>query len=307
MLTHEQQRNASLQQELEERGRQIEQLQAEVQQLKERQGAPQPASAQDTASIAGAAPAPPPAPATAPTEAHAEPQGQIEAEALPAQPAAAAPAAVQEQGEPAVVASLRSALSEEQERRQAVETELERLKEETSAPPLSDSSDPVAELASARSQITELSDALTDERIQRERMADELRVLQQRAAHAPPVEAPPENAELQARLESLRAEKQAAVESFNRSLAASQQRAAELERQLAATQAAAAAADAATGVAPDTSETASMRAENTALRARLDEEHRRTQDLAAKLRTATRVTDLIFKMQAQQAQAQPLR
>ncbi len=108
------------------------------------------------------------------------------------------------------------------------------------------------------------------------------------------------------------------MESFNRSLAASQQRTADLERQLAASQAAAAAAAAGAAAnpapgqpvpvaAPSEGETASVRAENSALRARLDEEHRRTEELAAKLRVATRVTDLIFKMQAQQAQAQPAR
>ena len=144
-------------------------------------------------------------------------------------------------------------------------------------------------------------------------MADELRALQQRNERAAAPEVTTENADLQSRIEGLRAEKDAIMESFNRSLAASQQRTAELERQLAATQAAAAgaAASAATAgapaaAAPPESETASMRAENTALRARLDEEHRRTEGLAAKLRVATRITDLIFKMQAQQAQAQPL-
>ncbi len=160
-------------------------------------------------------------------------------------------------------------------------------------------------LAAAKSQITELRDALAAERVQRERMADELRALQQQAAHAPPpepAETTAENAELQARLESLRAEKASITESFNRSLAASQQRTAELERQLAASQAAATA-----GAATGDADAASVRADNQALRARLNEEHRRTEELAAKLRVATRVTDLIFKMQAQQVQARPLR
>jgi len=41
-----------------------------------------------------------------------------------------------------------------------------------------------------------------------------------------------------------------------------------------------------------------LRTENSALQRRLDEEHRRNRDLQAKLQTATRVTDLIFKMQS---------
>ena len=185
-----------------------------------------------------------------------------------------------------------------------METELERLKEETSTPPLAAPGDPAVELASAKSEIVDLRDALSAERAERERLADELRALQEQAAHAPQsdaAEGTTETSELQTRIDRLRAEKDAITENFNRSLAASQQHTAELERQLAASQAAATA-----GAATDDNDAASMRADNQALRARLDEEHRRTEALAAKLRVATRVTDLIFKMQAQQAQARPL-
>jgi chromosome segregation ATPase len=303
VLAREQERNAALQQQLDERGQQIEQLQTEVQQLRQQVAEGHAAAGEDpsdaTVRVTRSAPV------ARPVEAAGNHGGET------AEPPAAAPAVAQAeaeaplrteaQGEPVAVASLRVALTQEQQRRQAAETQLARLKEETSSPPLSDSGDPALELAAAKSQITDLRDALAAERVQRERMADELRGLQQQVVHAPPpaaAETTAENAELQARLESLRAEKESITESFNRSLAASQQRTAELERQLAASQAAAASGD---------GDAASVRADNQALRARLDEEHRRTEELAAKLRVATRVTDLIFKMQAQQVQARPLR
>jgi predicted RNase H-like nuclease (RuvC/YqgF family) len=309
MLAREEERNAALQQQLDERGRQIEQLQAEVQQLRRQAAERLSAAEQDAPDTAAAVaqPAPAPAPLKPGTEQEGEPA------ATPVVPATAqaegevAPQ-TETQGEPAAVASLRVALTQEQQRREAVETELARLKEETSTPPLADSGDPATELAAAKSQINDLRDALAAERVERERMADALRALQEQASHAPQPDTPestPENTELQARIDSLRAEKEAATESFNRSLAASQQRTAELERQLAASQAAAAAA-ANAGAAPTDGDAASVRADNQALRARLDEEHRRTEELAAKLRIATRVTDLIFKMQAQQARARPL-
>ena len=313
MLAREQERSATLQQQLDERGQQIEQLQAEVQQLRQ-QAADWRATAEQEAPHAAAAPAADApatdAPDTEPVEAGTDQQG--EPAAVPVAPPAAvqadaeseAPAPTEAQGESVVMASLRVALTQEQQRRQAAETQLERLKEETSMPPLAEPGDPAVELASAKSQIVDLRDALAAERVERERLADELRALQEQAAHAPQSEAvdtTPENAELQARIDHLRAEKEAIAENFNRSLAASQQRTAELERQLAASQAAATA-----GTATDDSDAASMRADNQALRARLDEEHRRTEALAAKLRVATRVTDLIFKMQAQQAQARPV-
>ena len=323
MLAREQERNAALQQQLEERGRQIEQLQAEVQQLHQQEGELRAALEQGAAGGTVAA-APPPAPQPAPTEGAevsappAEAVGtppaakeEQEAAADGAQHDADAASPTEEQGEPAAVASLRAALVQEQGRRQAVETELERLKEETSTPALAEPGDPAAELAATRAEVGELRDALAAERVERERMADDLRILEQRAAHAPEVdttqqaETTPEDAELRSRLEALNAEKDAIVESFNRNLAASQQHTKELEEQLAASQAALAVAAEPGGTAAPDSDAGSKGAENAALRARLDEEHRRTEELAAKLRVATRVTDLIFKMQAQQAQDQP--
>jgi hypothetical protein len=330
MLAREQERSAALQQQLEERGRQIEQLQTEVQQLHQQEGELRAALEQGAAAGAVAAAAPP-EPQLAPAEAVADsapPAEQEEQEAAAGraqndeEPAAAAGSApkdeepaspTEEQGEPVAVASLRAALVQEQDRRQAAETELERLKEETSTPPLAEPGDPTADLAATRAEVGELRDALAAERVERERMADDLRMLQQRAPHTPEVETTeqaettPEDAEWRARIAALSAEKDAIVESFNRNLAASQQRTKELEEQLAASQAAMAATAEPTGVTAPDGEAGAVRDENAALRARLDEEHRRTEELAAKLRVATRVTDLLFKMQAQQAQDQPQR
>ena len=320
MLAHEQERNAALQQQLEERGRQIEQLQAEVQQLHQQEGELRAALAQGAASgavAAAAQPVPEPTAEPAPVEAadvvapQAEKEEQQEATAGSAPSNQEAIAPTEEQGEPVAVASLRAALVQEQSRRQAVETELERLKEETSTPALAEPGDPTVELAATRAQVSELRDALAAERVERERMADDLRILQQRAAAAPEgdatqqAEATPEDADLRARIEALNAEKDAIVESFNRNLAASQQHTKELEEQLAAAQAATAATAEPTSATAAEDEAGTVRDENAALRTRLDEEHQRTEDLAAKLRVATRVTDLIFKMQAQQAQDQP--
>jgi hypothetical protein len=191
----------------------------------------------------------------------------------------------------AVVAALHAEVAQEQHRREAAETQLARLKEETSTSPLPQADGAPAALVAAKQEVVDLRRDLDEERATRERLAEALRALQEHSANHDS-HADGANAELRARLEKLEAEKQALVDSFNRSLAASQQRTAELEQQL----------QAAAGRGAATGEVATVQAENAALRTRLDEEHRRTEALAAKLQLATRVTDLIFKMQAQQAQ-----
>jgi hypothetical protein len=193
----------------------------------------------------------------------------------------------------AVVTALHAEVAQEQHRREAAETQLARLKEETSSPPLGQSDGAPAALVAAKQEVADLHRALDEERATRQRLAEALRALQEQpvkpSTHA---DGDGANAELRARLEQLEAEKQALVESFNRSLSVSQQHSAELEAQL----------QAAAGRGAAAGEVATVQAENAALRTRLDEEHRRTEALAAKLQLATRVTDLIFKMQAQQAQ-----
>jgi hypothetical protein len=200
-----------------------------------------------------------------------------------------------------VVAALRAALSQEQERRLVVETELTRLKEETSASPYGGPRVPEADFLAVKQEVVELQKALADERSAREHMSADVQHLQGNGV--PPVPAAAdtsaESADLRARLQSLQEERDAIVESLNRNLVASQQRAAELEQQLATARSAA---------TPTTADSdgaaAAAHAESTSLRAQLDEERHRAEDLAAKLKVATRVTDLIFKIQAQQAKTQ---
>jgi len=216
----------------------------------------------------------------------------------PAPAALSAEQRLQQQAEAAgAITGLRAALADERAQRKEVENELARLKEETSTPPYGPDRATQAALAAAKQEVASLRAELDKERAARETLATEFQALQERdaAAQAANTSSP----ELQARLHQLEEEKQNITRSFERSLAESQQRTAELERQLAEARSAPAA------TAPTASEVAAVRAENENLRSRLDAEHQRTEKLAAKLRIATRVTDLIFKMQAQQAQPPP--
>jgi predicted RNase H-like nuclease (RuvC/YqgF family) len=295
-LTYERDLSAALQQLVEERTREVQRLRTEIKQL--RKGQTELRAALDralaTANAGG--------PAAAPSGIAAGNTGaQPSAESAQAPSTAAAAAAAAEQTrhdlEKQQVATkrLQSELAQEQQRRTEVETELSRLKHETSSPPYGAGHASEAELASAKREVVELRTALDRERAARERLAQDFQALQQRAdaASAGTQSANTENGELRAQLQQLQEEKQKITDSFNRSLAESQQRSTELESQLAQARTADNANTNSAG------ELGSIRAENSALRARLDEEHRRTEALAAKLKIATRVTDLIFKMQAQ--------
>jgi len=269
LLAREQARSADLQAQLVARTTEIDQLHEQVQQLQEHQSE---LRANLTQALAK----------SGRTSRDARPQG--------AEAGDGGGDGGSSRASSAEVAALRKQIADEQERRAAAETALSRLKEETSTPPYADDT-AATELTSAQQEITDLRQALDEERATRQRLADQLHTLENSKSDAPaaPPADTPENAELRARLDGLQAEKQAIVESFNRSLAASQQHAAELETQLAA------ARSGGTAVADP-----AVQAENAALRTRLEEEHRRTEELANKLKLATRVTDLIFKMQAQQ-------
>jgi chromosome segregation ATPase len=312
-LSRAQQNNSALQTQLNERGQEVQQLRAEVQDLRARAtdtpGVSVPGGAEASHDEA-ASPAPVPSP------------GGADADGATSQ-FAAAEAASRDDSDSAdkvspgvLVASLRQALSEERQRRQSAETQLERLKEETSRPPYGEepatlpygNESPLSvDFAAAKQEIVELRHVLDDERAQRARLTNDLIALQLRVEregssggdHAG--DAP----ELQERLHKLEAERQAAVDALNRNLAASQQRTADLEAELAAARAADAGTD--PSAAAVDSEMASIHAENAKLRARLEDEHRRTEELASKLKLATRVTDLIFKMQAQQVGPPPAR
>jgi DNA repair exonuclease SbcCD ATPase subunit len=301
-LAHEQQRTADLQAQLDERSHQIERLQGEVEQLRQHENDLQAtldrATAAQAAGQAAAARA-----GGGKHRGHGKPADDEPASEGTDQGGGA------DQGErAATIASLRTALAKELLRREAAETELERLKAETSTPALADapSATSAAELTAAKQEVADLRTALESEREARASLADKLEKIQQRAPSDTASDANPPSAEMQERLRTLESERQAAIDSFNRSLAASQERAAGLERQLAEARAANAVAATTESAASDGAgpkELASIRAENTALRERLDEEHRRTEQLSSKLKLATRVTDLIFKMQSQQAQA----
>jgi predicted RNase H-like nuclease (RuvC/YqgF family) len=292
-LAHEHELSAALQQLVEERTRDVQRLRAEVEQLRQQEtdlrAALDRALAAGKTGSAGSAGS-----ETAAGNAAAEASAPTQEEKSREVAAAEQARQESEQQHAAMVARLQDALAQEQQRREQVETELSRLKQETSSPPYGENHAGEAELRAAKQQVTELRTALEQERAARERLAEDFRALQQRAeAESAGGHADVENAQLRQQLKQLEDEKQSVAESFNRSLAESQQRAAELEEQLTkarATEQADAGSD---------GKLADIRAENDALRARLDEEHRHTEELAGKLKVAMRVTDLIFKMQAQ--------
>jgi predicted RNase H-like nuclease (RuvC/YqgF family) len=297
-LAHERELSTALQQLVDERTRDVQRLRVEVKQLRKNQTELRAAldRALATANAAGTAAAP-----SGITPGGAGAQPSAEGAQAPSTAAAAAAAAEQLRHEleqqQARTKRLQSDLAQEQQRRTQVETELSRLKQETSSPPYGPAHASDAELASAKREVVELRTALDRERATRERLAQDFQALQQRAdaASAGTQSANAENSELRAQLKQLQEEKQKITDSFNRSLAESQQRTTALESQLAQARTADNANTTPAG------QLSSIRAENSALRARLDEEHRRTEELAAKLKVATRVTDLIFKMQAQKS------
>lgn len=299
-LTREQERNAELQAQLDQRGAEIQRLEAEVTRRRDHEAHLQAELDRVASAAAGGIP-PLPSPHTA-----AEPAGATDAlRAAPSPAAGAAGHASEERrhqraaAESAgAIAGLRAALADEQAQRQRIEAQLARLKEETSTPPYGPDPATQAALATAKQEVAELRAELDKEHAARERMAEEFRALQERAAgdRAAAQAATVTSPELRARLRELEEEKRNITQSFNRSLAESQQRTAELERQLALARSAPAAD------VPSASEVSAVRAENQTLRGQLDEEHRRMEELAGKLRIAMRVTDLIFKMQGQQTQ-----
>ncbi len=266
-LEEERTRTTALQQQLDERTREVQALQAEVAQIRGG-GAP---TAVPAASATTAA-------AAAGTEAAGTPPG----------PPAPAPQAV---------AALRSELAQETKRRAVAEEELARLKHETSTSPFQKATGPEKQLEAlvvVKQQVVALQGALAEERRTREQLADELRTLQARSAGVTPAGA--EDAAMRSQIEALQREKDTLVDAFDRSLAESQRRSAELEQALAAARSQPATDDGSPAGG-------TLRAENETLRRRLDDERRRTDELAAKLRAATRVADLIFKMQAHDAPA----
>jgi uncharacterized protein involved in exopolysaccharide biosynthesis len=139
--------------------------------------------------------------------------------------------------------------------------------------------------------VLALRQQLADERAAREDLARQLAATEPQPPEPRPQTTAAEEVmadELRARVRALEDERAAIVEGFDRNLAASNQRIAELDARLATADRAAANA-------------ASLQQENAELRARLDAEHQHTEELAAKLHLAERITDLIFKIRAQQS------
>jgi vacuolar-type H+-ATPase subunit I/STV1 len=215
----------------------------------------------------------------------------------------------------AVARALRTELRLERERRSAAEEQLARLRAETSTSPYGEEPAPdpeddrspaeIADLRAAKEDIADLQLALEAQRLERERLADELRALQQSATEtgARSTEARRNETQvLRSQLARLREEQEAAIDGFSRYLVETERRTAELEQQLQDARAEATALAQAPG---GDASTVAVRAENAELRAQLEEEQQRTEALAEKLEVARRVTDLIFKMQAQEEAAPP--
>lgn len=187
------------------------------------------------------------------------------------------------EGERTEIAQLRAELQRERQRRQDLESELERLRRETSSP-FGDRTVPESEHLALKQELVELRRSAERDRQSRDRLAAQLESLQRAGnVDSRAIDDPAQRAQM----ESLQREKDQIISSLNANLAASQQRAQQLETELVAAR-------------QGGPESGTLRDENSTLRSRLEEERRRTQDLEAKLRVASRVTELIFRMQTQQ-------
>lgn len=253
-LVEEQKRSAELEQRLDESTRQVEQLRRELEATRRELG--QPGRNKPSApELWGHTPA------TLPGGMQAEDENGAEAPQT-------------------IIASLREALAREQQRRESIEKELARLKIETSAPVFGDTRVPEADFLAVKQELVELRRTLDQERRTREQIAEQLRALQARPAA---ISGGSDSAEMRIRLRKLEDDKRKILESLDRSVATSQRRASELERRLHNLRATGGRGDA----------VAAIQAENAALRASLDEERKRTELLAAKLKAAAKITDLM--------------
>ena len=191
------------------------------------------------------------------------------------------------------IARLQKQLAAEVKRRHEVEAEMTRLLQETSAGPFDKAVNVVEkhlreELTRARKEIRELRNTLTAERRERDNLERRYAALQaqvEATAKAAPREGVPNE-----EVEALKERQRRVLASIQQDLAATKQRETELRQALEQT-------DGADG-ASVAEEVSGLRSENSALQMRLDQEHQRNRELAAKLQLATRVTDLIYKMQS---------
>ena len=189
------------------------------------------------------------------------------------------------------IATLETKLEGEIQRRKQVENEMAKVLEETSSGPFERGGANANmvdkhlrdQLASAQQEIGELRATIAGERKERGDLERRYAALQQQLERT--VHTGNDSEEVAA----LKERQRRVLASIQQDLAASQQRESELRAALNQ--------DGNEGVSLADSVT-SLRAENTALQRRLDDEHRQNRELASKLKLAGRVTDLIFKMQS---------
>jgi len=194
-----------------------------------------------------------------------------------------------------VVTALREELVAERAKRDELQAELNRMRAETSAGPYEREQD--VALQKAEQEIATLQSALRQEGQARDELQREYEALRAKVrSQGGEAAAIAENASLREQIARLKAEQEQEIASIRQDLEASRQREAELKATLAATEAADAAA----------SETrvAELEEENRTLRSQIEQERQRAQELEAKLKVATRVSDLIFRLEKQEQQAQ---
>jgi len=179
------------------------------------------------------------------------------------------------------LAELKRQLGEERQKRTELERDLENLKIETSSGPFETRMQ--KDLDDARAQIERLEAALQVERQARERMTREYEEIKSRA---------PTGMDTQRSggedLAALKANQERLLATMQRQLEESRQRENDVREALTAMRGENAVELAVT--------VADLEAENDALEVRLDEEHVRNEELAAKLRAAMRAADMIFRM-----------
>lgn len=307
-LSESEDRVRELEQQLAERDRHIADVRSEIEAA---QALPKTESPGLTAGQVSASPPQPAAQAVPPAAAAGKASAETAARERAAAAAATAPAASASAASPSTateaagngadqrladaqkrIVKLQQQLAMEVKKRREVETEMNRLLQETSAGPF-ERADNVVEkhlreqLDRAHKEITQLRSTLGSERRERDALERRYATLQAQVKAAG--NAPARGAASNEEIEALKERQRRVLASIEQDLLASKQRETELRQTLEQSQ-----GDDATALA-DTVTT--LRSENSALQIRLDDEHRRNRDLSAKLQLATRVTDLIFKMQ----------
>ncbi|GIW39851.1 MAG: hypothetical protein KatS3mg076_0428 [Candidatus Binatia bacterium] len=201
---------------------------------------------------------------------------------------------------------LEAELSRERKRRAALEEELRRLREEVSVPPFAEPEH------RGQDELSVLREELLAERRENQRLLGALRDLQRRLSSAGDGRAGRTEAlALRARLLEIESRQQEVLSSLSRTIAADHRREQELSRQLQELRAriARASVERQPGgerfASRGDAEVESLREENRRLQALLAEERERNARLAAKLKLAGRVTELLFRLRKARAGEEP--